>query len=138
MKPDLRISDAINNDVEVVTGRDDVLIYDRRSAPKGLSWKDLQAWWETSSGVAGDEAKRSLYKRLLAAFLITRPRSGYCSSLYFKHFTYAIPQLACAPARSMVALGPEDGTGTRQGCAAEVSHGLPHAASERSSSRSGG
>ncbi|MEK6397139.1 MAG: hypothetical protein V4734_03560, partial [Terriglobus sp.] len=65
VKPDLRFSDAINNDVEVVTGRDDVLIYDRQIGPEGLSWKDLQVWWEASSGLAEDEAKKSLYKRLL-------------------------------------------------------------------------
>ena len=93
VKPDLRFSDAINNDVEVVTGRDDVLIYDRQIGPEGLSWKDLQAWWETSSGVAGDEAKRSLYKRLLGCLPDNSPPQRLLFESYFKHFTHAIPRL---------------------------------------------
>jgi hypothetical protein len=29
MKPDLRFRDAVNNDIEIVTGADQVLVYDR-------------------------------------------------------------------------------------------------------------
>jgi len=93
VKPDLRFSDAINNDVEVVTGRDDVLIYDRQIGPEGLSWKDLQAWWEASSGLAEDEAKKSLYKRLLSCLPDNSPPQRLLFESYFKHFTYAIPRL---------------------------------------------
>jgi len=45
VKPDLRFSDAINNDVEVVTNQDKVLIYDRQVGVGGLSWQELQDWW---------------------------------------------------------------------------------------------
>jgi AbiJ N-terminal domain 3 len=93
VKPDLRFSDAINNDVEVVTGRDDVLIYDRQIGPEGLSWKDLQAWWEASSGLAEDEAKKSLYKRLLGCLPDNSPPQRLLFESYFKHFTHAIPRL---------------------------------------------
>jgi hypothetical protein len=93
VKPDLRFSDAINNDVEVVTGRDDVLIYDRQMAPEGMSWKDLQAWWETSSGLAGEEAKKSLYKRLLGCLPDNSPPQRLLFESYFKHFKHAIPRL---------------------------------------------
>ncbi len=93
VKPDLRFSDAINNDVEVVTGRDDVLIYDRQIGPDGLPWKDLQAWWEISSGVGGDEAKRSLYKRLHGCLPDNSPPQRLLFESYFKHFTHAIPRL---------------------------------------------
>jgi len=93
VKPDLRFSDAVNNDVEVVTGRDDVLIYDRQIGPEGLSWKDLQAWWEKSSGVTGEEAKRSLYKRLLGCLPDNSPPQRLLFESYFKHFKHAIPRL---------------------------------------------
>jgi hypothetical protein len=93
VKPDLRFSDAINNDVEVVTGRDDVLIYDHPIGPEGLSWKDLQAWWETSSGLAGDEAKKSLYKRLFSCLPDNSPPQRLLFESYFKHFKHAIPRL---------------------------------------------
>jgi very-short-patch-repair endonuclease len=93
VKPDLRFSDAINNDVEVVTGRDDVLIYGRQIGPEGLSWKDLQAWWETSSGVTGEEAKKSLYKRLLSCLPDNSPPQRLLFESYFKHFKHAIPRL---------------------------------------------
>lgn len=93
VKPDLRFSDAINNDVELVTGRNDVLIYDRQIGPEGLSWKDLQAWWEASSGLAEDEAKKSLYKRLLGCLPDNSPPQRLLFESYFKHFTHAIPRL---------------------------------------------
>lgn len=93
VKPDLRFSDAINNDVEIVTGRDDVLIYDRQIGPEGLSWKDLQAWWEASSGLAEDEAKKSLYKRLLGCLPDNSPPQRLLFESDFKHFTHAISRL---------------------------------------------
>lgn len=93
VKPDLRFSDAINNDVDVISGRNDVLIYDRQIGSEGLSWRDLQAWWETSSGLAGDEAKRSLYKRLLRCLPENSPPQRVLFESYFKHFKHTIPHL---------------------------------------------
>lgn len=93
VKPDLRFSDAINNDVEVVSGRDDVLIYDRQIGSEGLSWRDLQAWWETSSGLAGEEAKKSLYRRLIGCLPDNSPSQRLLFESYFKHFKHSIPRL---------------------------------------------
>ena len=93
VKPDLRFSDAISNDVEVVTGRDDVLVYDRQTGSEGLSWRDLQAWWETSSGLAGEEAKKSLYKRLIGCLPDNSPPQRLLFESYFKHFKHSIPRL---------------------------------------------
>ena len=92
-KPDLRFSDAINNDVEVVSGREDVLIYDRQIGSEGLSWRDLQAWWETSSGLAGEEAKKSLYRRLIGCLPDNSPPQRLLFESYFKHFKHSIPRL---------------------------------------------
>lgn len=40
-KPDIRFTDAIDNDVEVVADADKVLVYDRPIASSGLRWRDL-------------------------------------------------------------------------------------------------
>lgn len=64
-KPDIRFSDAIDNDIEIVGNADSVLVYDRPIGPDGLLWRDLQAWWKESRGLETDaEAKRTLYNRL--------------------------------------------------------------------------
>lgn len=41
-KPDLRFRDALDNDVEIVTNADKVLVYDRPIGNDGLRWNDLQ------------------------------------------------------------------------------------------------
>ena len=43
-KPDLRFRDALDNDVEIVTNGDKVLVYDRPIGNDGLRWNDLQQW----------------------------------------------------------------------------------------------
>ncbi|MCH8841070.1 MAG: hypothetical protein IH831_10460, partial [Planctomycetes bacterium] len=67
-KPDLRFSDAVNNDIEIVTNADKVLVYDRPIGRDGLRWSDLQAWWAETYGIEShDEAKNTLYRRLLGS-----------------------------------------------------------------------
>ena len=64
-KPDIRFSDAIDNDIEIVGNADSVLVYDRPLGSDGLLWRDLQAWWKASRDLETDaEAKRTLYNRL--------------------------------------------------------------------------
>ena len=46
VKPDIRISDAISNDIEILENADKVLVYDRPIGSDGLRWRDLQAWWK--------------------------------------------------------------------------------------------
>jgi len=93
VKPDLRFSDAINNDVEVVSGRDHVLIYDRPIGSEGLAWRDLQIWWEESTGLEGEEAKKSLYRRLISCLPDNSPPQRLLFESYFKHFKHSIPRL---------------------------------------------
>ncbi|KAB1925819.1 hypothetical protein F8280_11140 [Micromonospora noduli] len=64
-KPDLRLIDVIDSDVEVVDPTGDVLVYDRPIGPAGLRWRDLQTWWSDTRQVQdGHQAKRELYQRL--------------------------------------------------------------------------
>ena len=65
VKPDLRFRDAVNNDIEIVTNADKVLVYDRKIGVNGLRWCDLQQWWSESHGILEpEEAKKDLYRRL--------------------------------------------------------------------------
>ncbi|MGX7674629.1 AbiJ-related protein [Plantactinospora sp. DSM 117369] len=64
-KPDLRLIDVIDSDVEVVDPTGEFLVYDRPIGPAGLRWRDLQSWWSDTRQVEDDHhAKRELYQRL--------------------------------------------------------------------------
>ncbi|EIL90895.1 hypothetical protein AB7849_17430 [Rhodanobacter sp. 115] len=74
IKPDLRFRDAIDNDIEIVTGADQVLIYDRPIGHDGLRWADLQSWWKDSQKFDDDDrAKKTLYRRLRASLPDSSP-----------------------------------------------------------------
>jgi AbiJ N-terminal domain 3 len=82
-KPDLRMSDLIDNEVEIVTGAADVLVYDRTITGDGLRWRDLQAWWKDVHGVATDEeAKRTLWRRLRESLPTSSPPQVMLFDLY--------------------------------------------------------
>ncbi len=93
IKPDLRFCDAINNDVEVVSGREEVLIYDRPFSSRGLTWRELQSWWRDTNGFDEDEAKKSLYRRLFNCLPDNSPPQRLLFESYFKHFKHLVPRL---------------------------------------------
>ncbi|WP_436776486.1 hypothetical protein [Yinghuangia sp. YIM S09857] len=65
-KPDIRFRDVVDHDIEVLQGRDKVLVYDRPIGPGGLNWRDLQQWWQDETGIGDpNRAKTDLYSRLL-------------------------------------------------------------------------
>lgn len=45
-KPEIVFGDALNNDIEIVKNQDQCIIYDQPIQRKGLSWKDLLAWYD--------------------------------------------------------------------------------------------
>jgi AbiJ N-terminal domain 3 len=93
-KPDLRFRDAINNDIEIVTNADKVLVYDRSIGADGLRWRDLQAWWmDTQHLTDEDEAKRSLYQRLIQSLPTSSPPQRNLFALYHSIYGSAIPGL---------------------------------------------
>jgi very-short-patch-repair endonuclease len=93
-KPDLRFRDAINNDVEIVTNANKVLIYDRPITTDGIRWSDLQMWWAETKAISDkEEAKRTLYRRLLASLPEDSPPQRILFESYFKRFRSAIPGL---------------------------------------------
>lgn len=58
VKPDLRFRDAVNNDIEIVTNADRVLVYDRPISIDGLRWRDLQSWWSETQRIAVTPPRR--------------------------------------------------------------------------------
>lgn len=92
-KPDLRFRDAVNNDLEILSSEEDVLIYDRAIPAKGLRWSDLQTWWAETKGIAADEAKSSLYRRLLHCLPETSPPQRLLFETFFSTFRKAVPSL---------------------------------------------
>ena len=93
IKPDLRFSDAINNDVEIVSNEDKVLIYDRPIGVEGLTWQELQDWWAEQKKMAAEAAKSSLYRRLRDCLPVNSPPQQLLFEAYFRRFKTAIPLL---------------------------------------------
>lgn len=94
VKPDLRFRDALDNDIEIVTNADKVLVYDRAIGNDGLRWKDLQQWWCDVEQIAdATQAKSSLYKRLRASLPRNSPPQVLLFDAFYKGFGSAVPNL---------------------------------------------
>lgn len=93
-KPDLRLRDAITNDIEIMSDPGAVLIYDRPIGAGGLTWAELQSWWEETEGIADpSEAKKSLFKRLKSCLPTTSPPQAMLFMAYFETFGKDVPSL---------------------------------------------
>lgn len=74
VKPDIRLRDAVNNDIEIVNHADRVLIYDWPIGTGGLTWNDLHHWWCKSTAVEFNrESKKGLYRRLRECIPVESP-----------------------------------------------------------------
>jgi hypothetical protein len=94
VKPDLRFSDALDNDVEIMNDADKVLVFDRPIAREGLRWTDLQSWWaEREKEPDSEKAKRSLYLRLRQSLPATSPPQLALFDAYYKGFAKSVPLL---------------------------------------------
>jgi very-short-patch-repair endonuclease len=64
-KPQIILSDAINNDIRIVKHAEHCLVYPKPMPLLGLRWKDLVSWWADENGLdGGPETARGLYRRL--------------------------------------------------------------------------
>lgn len=97
VKPDLRLGDAISNDIEIVTHADKVLVYDRPIGRDGLSWSDLQVWWSELNGIPnGEQAKSTLWSRLLSCLPENSPAQRRLFIAFYGAFgpaTHSLPAL---------------------------------------------
>ncbi|AKV02315.1 hypothetical protein AKJ09_08978 [Labilithrix luteola] len=94
-RPDLRFSSAVDNDVEVVSNVDDVLICDKEVDHRGIRWRDLQEWWAQREGLVEtpDAAKETLYKRLLEILPSNSPPQVFLFKAFFRIFRAAVHDL---------------------------------------------
>lgn len=94
LKPDLRFRDAVNNDIEIVTNADKVLVYDRPIPPEGLRWSDLQSWWSETRRIPNDDnAKKTLYARLRESLPNNSPPQALFFNAFYSGFGTAVPNL---------------------------------------------
>ncbi|MBC6972182.1 hypothetical protein H9I32_07060 [Bacillus sp. Xin] len=66
-KPEIVITDSVNNDIQITRNREYCLVYDRPISSNGLLWRELIQWWRETQGFTGTdiEVGRHLYQRLL-------------------------------------------------------------------------
>ena len=94
VKPDIRFRDAVNNDIEIVTHADRVLVYDRSIPDRGLLWNDLQDWWLQGRCYSNErEARISLYLRLFESLPTNSPPQQLLFRTFFSHYRDFFPTL---------------------------------------------
>lgn len=82
-KPELGFSDAVNNDVVILSGSENCLIYDRPIRRDGLFWAELVGWWSDQMGNDERIAARALGHRLGASLASLAEKTVF--ERYFKH-----------------------------------------------------
>lgn len=93
-KPDIRFRDAVDNNIEIASGAENVLVYDRPIGKEGLTWGSLQDWWaDLQSEPNEHSAKQSLYRRLHSSLPESSPPQQHLFKHYFKCFGSDIPRL---------------------------------------------
>jgi len=80
-KPEIGFADAINNDIVVLSGEENCLIYDRPISSNGLLWSELVAWW---SELRSDGTAASLGARLKESLASDAERKLFAN--YFKAY----------------------------------------------------
>lgn len=92
-KPDLRISDTVDNEIEIVDAAD-ALIFDDPIGLNGVCWRDLQAWWSRHHPEQDDDAaRRALYARMLGGLPPDSPPQRRLFQAYHQIHGSRIPDL---------------------------------------------
>ena len=93
-KPDIRLSDAINNEVEIAPEQEAILVYDWAVPDHGRLWRDLQAWFAQTRRIPDDQtAKEALYRRLKQSLPSNSPPQQEFFRSYHSVYRAAIPHL---------------------------------------------
>lgn len=84
-KPDIIISDSINNDIKIVNNQSNCLIYDYPISNSGLSWLEMVQWWADTNGIdkINREIEVNLYKRLISSMDSEPERIVYKNYFHF-------------------------------------------------------
>ncbi|GAA5658242.1 hypothetical protein Brsp06_04626 [Brucella sp. NBRC 13694] len=83
-KPEIGFADAINNDIVILSGQENCLVYDRPLGTGGLLWAELVDWWRTHPECKGTEPARELGVRLGQSLASDGERNLFAA--YFKGF----------------------------------------------------
>lgn len=83
-KPEIIISDSLNNDLLTIKNEEYCLIYDESIPQTGLLWKDLVTWWSKNKSSYNNNFERELYKRLYKS-LDSKPEKLFFDT-YFREF----------------------------------------------------
>ncbi|MDI9407491.1 MAG: hypothetical protein QM522_12375 [Chitinophagaceae bacterium] len=85
-KPELVLTDALSNTVEIVKNAEYCLVYDLPILSPGLLWHDLVIWWGESRNpdFSFHDAERDLFRRLMSS-LASPPEKHFFNS-YFKFY----------------------------------------------------
>jgi hypothetical protein len=83
-KPELGLSDAIHNDIVVLSNAEHSLFYDESVGDEGLSWTTLIAWWARAERLDPEskETRKAFGKRLQAS--IASPPEQRLFRTYFR------------------------------------------------------
>lgn len=89
-KPDIVISDSINNDIKIVNQESNCLVFDRPIPRTGLLWTDLVQWWADINRIVNvnRDVEIQLYHRLMRS-LDSEPEKILFKS-YFWFFRYQL------------------------------------------------
>ena len=83
-KPEIVLSDFLNNDIQIVKNEQYCLIYDKVIPQSGLFWHDLVDWWKGSSeNKEFNELERELYSRLYKS-LDSKPEQFFFKTFFKK------------------------------------------------------
>ncbi|GEN89786.1 hypothetical protein [Oceanobacillus sojae] len=87
-KPDIIISDSINNDIKIVNNESNCLVYNYPLPSTGLLWMDMVQWWSdlNNMGEIDKGTEINLYKRLVKS-LDSEPERILFKN-YFQLFRY--------------------------------------------------
>jgi len=84
-KPEIIIKDALNNDLEIVTNKDSVLIYDELIPNDGLKWIDLVMWWSKLKQQERSLQLANELKNRLFASLDSKPERDFFNYYYTRY-----------------------------------------------------
>jgi very-short-patch-repair endonuclease len=83
-KPELVLTDAVHNTVDIVANAQYCLVYNKPITSKGLLWSDLVSWWKEKRSGDSDQVERDLYARLKAS--LGSKVEEFLFYTYFKEF----------------------------------------------------
>lgn len=81
-KPEIGFSDAINNDIVILSNAESCLVYDRPIRRDGFLWSELVDWWGALEVGASGDAARALGLRLRASLVSDAERALF--DTYFR------------------------------------------------------